>query len=192
MSVGLKVWHTGKQLFHCFDYVFYIYLNISQYNNTLFSFTLFHVSHSALSFTQYSGTLSVYRQSLKFQPWAIISRQVTMDPYYKHVYPYQKIYLFLFCKCLTEYILPSVSLLIYSVNLGNCFYGAITRNVLYDRMSYTTEFMIAENILYFQDICKLSIKWKTFKHPCRKWSLTIVISALLLALFLTCKTKTYE
>ena len=35
------MWHKGEQLFHCFQFCFYIYLSASQYDTTLFSFTLF-------------------------------------------------------------------------------------------------------------------------------------------------------
>ena len=44
--------------------MFYIYLNASQYDNTLFSLTLFHVLDSALFFTYYFGTLILHGRGL--------------------------------------------------------------------------------------------------------------------------------
>ena len=44
MIVGLWIWHNAEQYFHCFLSLFIIFyrkLNASQYDNTLFSFTLF-------------------------------------------------------------------------------------------------------------------------------------------------------
>ena len=40
MIMRLYVWHKGEQFFIAFDYVF-IYPNASQYDDNLFSFTLF-------------------------------------------------------------------------------------------------------------------------------------------------------
>ena len=51
--VGLQVWHDGLKLYSFFFIIllFYIYPNASQYDNNLFSFTLFLVSNGALFLT---------------------------------------------------------------------------------------------------------------------------------------------
>ena len=61
MIEGFYVWHNGQQPIHCFNYIsiyiyFYIYLNASQYDNTLSEFTLNACLNSALFFTQYLKT----------------------------------------------------------------------------------------------------------------------------------------
>ena len=59
--VGFEVWHNGKQLFHFFV-VSNKYLNASQYQNTLFSLTLFSYLKSCLYSTQYFSTLILYKR----------------------------------------------------------------------------------------------------------------------------------
>ena len=59
--VSLTQWRTTFSLFWT---AFYIYLNAPQYENTLFSFTLFSCLKHCFIFTEYLSTLLLHRRSL--------------------------------------------------------------------------------------------------------------------------------
>ena len=52
--------HNGEQRIHCFCLCFYIHLNASQYDNTLFSFTLFLCLKYSFIFLHGTLVLSLY------------------------------------------------------------------------------------------------------------------------------------
>ena len=87
MIVDLSVWHNGKQLFDSFwlcSYIcIYIYLNVSQYDNTLLSFTLFYFQGYFCKVFWYSPlhrcSLGAFNPNIfKFGTWDLGHQHLTM------------------------------------------------------------------------------------------------------------------